>query len=477
LLPSPPYLNKGPDVNTVFLSRLQFGLTISFHYIFPPLSIGLGLMMVIMEALYLKTGRPVYHQMMRFWTGIFALTFGLGVATGIVMEFEFGTNWANYSRFVGDVFGGPLAMEGIFAFFLESGFLAILLFGHDKVGKKLHFFSTVMVFLGSAFSAVWITVANSWMQTPRGFKLIYKHGQPIAAHITNFTHVVFNPSSIDRLSHTLIGAFLSGAFLVLSVSAFYILRKRHVDCAQRCIKIALVVVMCTSLLQLLTGDFNARMIAKYQPAKLAAFEGHFKADAPAGMSIMGWVNTRKQKVYGLRVPGMLSWLLYGNPHHPVIGLDHFKPSDRPPVNPVFQSYHLMVAMGMAMIGLAVLGCLFWWRGTIWRQRWLLWAFVLSAVAPLIANEAGWFSAEVGRQPWIVYGILKTSHGVSPHLAAGEVLASIIMFSFIYLLLGVLFLFLLTRKIIAGPAPVELPPDGDHPAPKDRVVQPNARLSA
>ena len=464
-------------MNPVFLSRVQFGLTISFHYIFPPLSIGLGLMMVIMEALYLKTGKAVYSQMARFWTGIFALTFGLGVATGIVMEFEFGTNWANYSRFVGDVFGGPLAMEGIFAFFLESGFLAILLFGHDKVGKRLHFFSTLMVFLGSAFSAVWITIANSWMQTPAGYKLIYKNGKPIAAHVTNYAQVLLNPSSIDRLSHTLIGALLSGAFLVLSVSAFYVLRNRHVECARQCIKIALVVAMSTALLQLLTGDFNARMIAKYQPAKLAAFDGHFKADAPAGMSIMGWVDAKTQKVYGLRIPGMLSWLLYWNPNHPVIGLDHFKPSDRPPVNPVFQSYHLMVAMGMAMIGLAMAGCFFWWRGSLFRQRWLLWLFVISAAAPLIANEAGWFSAEVGRQPWIVYGILKTSQGVSPHLPAGEILTSIIMFSFIYLMLGALFVFLLTRKILAGPGSIEPAPDGQHPALNDLVVQPNARMDA
>ena len=464
-------------MNPVFLSRVQFGLTISFHYIFPPLSIGLGLMMVIMEALYLKTGKAVYSQMARFWTGIFALTFGLGVATGIVMEFEFGTNWANYSRFVGSVFGGPLAMEGIFAFFLESGFLAILLFGHDKVGKRLHFFSTLMVFLGSAFSAVWITIANSWMQTPAGYKLIYKNGRPIAAHVTNYAQVLLNPSAMDRLSHTLIGALLSGAFLVLSVSAFYVLRNRHVDCAQRCIKIALVVAMSTALLQLLTGDFNARMIAKYQPAKLAAFEGHFKADAPAGMSIMGWVDAKTQKVYGLRIPGMLSWLLYWNPNHPVIGLDHFKPSDRPPVKPVFQSYHLMVAMGMVMIGLALAGYFFWWRRSLFRQRWLLWLFVISAVAPLIANEAGWFSAEVGRQPWIVYGILKTSQGVSPHLPAGEILTSIIMFSFIYLMLGALFVFLLTRKILAGPAPIEPSPDGQHPAVNDLVVQPNARMDA
>lgn len=460
-------------MNALFLSRLQFGLTICFHYIFPPLSIGLGLMMVIMEGLYLKTKLPIYEQMSRFWTSVFALTFGLGVATGIVMEFEFGTNWANYSRFVGDVFGGPLAAEGIFAFFLESGFLAILLFGHGKVGKKFHFFATVMVFLGSAFSAVWITIANSWMQTPAGYKLIYKHGKPIAAHVTNLLAVLLNPSSIDRLVHTLIGALLSGAFLVLSVGAYYILRRRHLDFAMRSIKIALVVAIAASMLQLVSGDANARMIARYQPAKLAAFEGHFRADAPSGMSIAGWVNARAQKVYGVRIPGMLSWLLYWNTQHPVIGLDKFKPSDRPPVNPVFQSYHLMVGIGMALIGLAAAGGFFWWRGTLFNQRWLLWLFVFSALGPLVANEAGWFSAEVGRQPWIVYGVLKTSQGISPHLPASQVLISILMFSFIYLLLGILFVFLLNRKIQAGPIP--LPATG---APGEHVsVQPNVRMDA
>ncbi len=477
-------------MNTLMLSRIQFGLTISFHYLFPPLSIGLAMLMVVMEGLYLKTGNKVYEQMARFWTKIFALTFGIGVATGIVMEFEFGTNWANYSRFVGDIFGSPLASEGIFAFFLESGFLAILLFGWDRVSPKMHFFSTAMVSLGSIFSAVWINVANSWMQTPAGFKLLVKsggaihavtfpantnfgrfhqlvaHGQVIKAEITSFWQVVFNPSTLDRLLHVLLGAEMAGAFLVISISAWYILKNRHMEIATRSLKIGLAAAVIGSVLQLFSGDLNARMIAHYQPAKLAAFEGVYKAHSPASMSIFGWANSKNQTVEGIKMHDMLSWLLYFNSRHAVLGLDHFKRSDWPPVNPVFQTYHLMVGIGMFLIFISLLGILFWWRGTLFQRRWLLWIFVFSVAGPEMANEFGWFSAEVGRQPWIVYGILRTSQGVSPHLPAGEVLASIIMFGLVYLMLGTLFIFLLNGKIQHGPdehPALEAPPASPLPA--------------
>ena len=483
-------------MNTLMLSRIQFGLTISFHYLFPPLSIGIAMLMVVMEGLYLKTGNKIYEQMARFWTRIFALTFGIGVATGIVMEFEFGTNWANYSRFVGDIFGSPLASEGIFAFFLESGFLAILLFGWDRVKPKMHFFSTLMVSLGSIFSAVWINVANSWMQTPAGFKLLVKndggihtlvfppdanfgrfhpllsHGQVIKAQITSFWQVVLNPSTLDRLLHVILGAEMAGAFLVISISAWYLLKNRHLELAQRSLKIGLVAACIGSVAQLLSGDLNARMIAKYQPAKLAAFEGIYKAHAPAALSIMGWTNSKAQTVEGIKLHDMLSWLLYFNPKHAVVGLDQFKRSDWPPVNPVFQSYHLMVGIGMGLILVSVLGVFFWWRGSLNRQRWLLWIFVFSVAGPELANEFGWFSAEVGRQPWIVYGILKTSQGVSPHLPAGQVLASIIMFGAVYLMLGALFIYLLNRKIQHGPDDTE-----ELKLPKESPLPTHARMDA
>jgi cytochrome d ubiquinol oxidase subunit I len=289
------------------LSRIQFAFTIAFHYIYPPLSIGLGLILVIMEGMYLKTGNKIYEDMTRFWIRIFALIFGLGVATGIIMEFEFGTNWATYSRYVGDIFGSALAAEGIFAFALESGFLGILLFGWNRVSSKVHFFSTIMVFLGSMFSAVWIVVANSWQQTPAGYHIVGE-GMNARAEITDFWAMVFNPSSMDRLWHVWIGAFLAGAFLVLSVNAYYILRNKHLEIARRSFKIALVVATVFSLAQLFTGHRSADVVAHYQPAKLAALEGHFDSSAKADMYLVGWVNKEKQTTYGLKVPGGLSFL-------------------------------------------------------------------------------------------------------------------------------------------------------------------------
>ena len=247
------------------LSRIQFAFTISFHYLYPPLSIGLGLLLVIMEAAWLRTREPKYHQMARYWTRIFALTFAMGVATGIVMEFEFGTNWASYSRYVGDVFGSALAAEGIFAFFLESGFLAVLLFGWNKVTPGWHFFATCMVCLGAHFSAIWIVVANSWQQTPAGYHIVEHAGRP-RAEVTDFWAMVFNPSSMDRLSHVLAGAWQAGAFLAISVSAWYLLRGRHQTFARASMRIALWVALAASSLQLITGHSSAIGVAKYQPA-------------------------------------------------------------------------------------------------------------------------------------------------------------------------------------------------------------------
>jgi cytochrome d ubiquinol oxidase subunit I len=431
------------------LARIQFAFTIAFHYIYPPLSIGLGLILVIMEGLYLKTGRELYHQMTHFWVKVFALTFALGVATGIVMEFEFGTNWATYSRYVGDVFGSALAAEGIFAFFLESGFLAVLVFGWDRVSPRFHFFATVMVALGSTLSAVWIVVANSWMQTPAGFHIVGE-GLNARAEITDFWAMVFNPSSMDRLSHVISGAWLAGAFLVTSVSAYYLLKGRHIEFAQASFKIALSVAVVVSLLQLLTGHKSAEGVAKHQPAKLAAMEGHFDSTKPLDLALFGWVKEVEGKTYGLKIPGLGSWLTHGDANRPVKGLDAFKPEDRPPVQRVFQLYHLMVAIGMGLIALSLLGCFLWWRGTLWTNRPVLRLFVFAVLGPQVANQAGWFTAEMGRQPWVVYNLLRTSDALSKSVTAGQILGSLLMFGLVYLLLFALFLFLLDQKIQQGP---------------------------
>jgi cytochrome d ubiquinol oxidase subunit I len=439
------------NLDATTLSRLQFALTVSFHYLFVPLSIGLGLIMVILEGLYLKTGLKVYETMTRFWTRLFGVTFALGVASGIVMEFQFGTNWATYSRFVGDVFGSALAAEGVFAFFLESAFLALLLFGWDRVSPRVHFFSTVMVCLGSIFSAVWIIVANSWQQTPAGFHIVEFMGEK-RAEITDFWAVVFNPSSVNRLSHSLIGAFILGAFFVMGISAYYILKGRFVDGAKRSFTVALIVATVMSLLQLATGHSSAVQVAFTQPAKLAAFEGLFKTpEGGAPLYLFGHPDPVTETVkYGVKVPGMLSFLVHFDFTKPVDGLDKFKPEDRPPVALTFHAYHIMIALGMFFIGITLFASFLLWRGVLFDQRWLLKIFVVSIVLPYAANQFGWMAAEVGRQPWVVYGLLKTTDAISKSVKASEVALSIAMFGVIYALLLLLYLYIMAKKIQHGP---------------------------
>lgn len=444
------------------LARLQFAFTVAFHYIFPPLSIGLGVLLVIMEGMYLKTKNTMYEQMTKFWVKVFALTFAMGVATGIVMEFEFGTNWATYSRYVGDVFGSALAAEGIFAFFLESGFLAVLVFGWNKVGPKMHFFSTCMVSLGSMMSAVWIVVANSWMQTPAGFHIVGE-GMNARAEITDFWAMVFNPSSVVRLSHVMSGAWLAGATLVLSVSAYYLLKQRHLDIAKSAMKISIVLLAFASLFQLFTGHQSAVVVSKYQPAKMAAFEAHYDSSAVAPFYLFGWVNEEQEEVqFGIAVPKMLSFLIHGDFNTPVTGLRAFKKEDRPPVNIVFQFYHLMVAIGMALIVLSVVLVFLWWRGKLFDYPLVLKISVASVLLPQIANQVGWFAAEVGRQPWIVYGLLRTSEAFSKNVNEGQLWFSLILFFIIYSLLFALFIFLLDQKIKHGPDDTtEIPSEYEH----------------
>jgi cytochrome bd ubiquinol oxidase subunit I len=439
-------------VDIVTLSRIFFGLTIMFHYIFPPLTIGLGLFMVVVECLYIKTKDPLYKDMALFWTKIFAANFAVGVATGIVMEFEFGTNWATYSRYVGDVFGSALAAEGIFAFFLESGFLAVLVFGWDKVSPRMHFFSTCMVSLGSIFSSIWITIANSWMQTPAGYHLVKQTNGFVRAEITDFWQLVFNPSSVNRLVHVWIAAAILGAFFVLSIASFYLLKKRHEEFAKRTILLGLIYAAVASCSELGSGHFQADGVAVNQPAKLAAFECHYKTGTGGTeMYIVGWPNKKTEKVdCGIALPGMLSILVHNDPNKPVTGLDQIPVDERPPVVIPFISYHIMVACGMMFIGSSLLGLFLYWRGSLFRQKWLLWCFVFMVLGAFAANETGWVSAEVGRQPWIVYGLLKTKNAVSTNLREGEVWASILMFSTTYAFLFAVWVYVINNKIQHGP---------------------------
>jgi cytochrome bd ubiquinol oxidase subunit I len=474
--------------DVVTLARFQFAATIMFHYLFPPLTIGTGVIMVYLEGKYLWTREPIYETAAKFWTQLYAVTFAMGVATGIVMEFEFGTNWAVYSRFVGDVFGSALAAEGIFAFFLESGFLAVLVFGWDRVSAGFHFFATLMVSLGSMFSAVWIIVANSWQQTPAGHQIVQmmRDGKPwfdaaghpiMRAQVINFWGVVFNPSSPNRLIHTLIGAFVLGAFFVLSISAFYLLKKRHEEFARKSFSGALLFATVFSLAQLWSGDSNAKMVARNQPAKLAAMEGHFNT-GPCGLSIIGWPDEKTATTkFDIAIPRLLSFLVHGNFHAAVIGLDKVPRQYWPPVLMAYMSYHAMVGIGTLFIGLTLLASYFRWRGTLFGKRWLLWIFVFAVVLAVAANEAGWMCAETGRQPWVVYprverdaqgdfavgsdGMLKyhyeegllTSHAVSEAVDSGQVMSSIVMLVVMYGLLLIIWVSVLHHKIQQGPTAV------------------------
>ncbi len=432
------------------LSRIQFAFTVAFHYIYPPLSIGLGLIMVVFETIYIRTKKKEYEVLAKFWTKIFAITFGIGVVTGIVMEFEFGTNWATYSRYVGDIFGSALAAEGIFAFALESSALGILLFGWNRVKPWVHLVATWAVFLGSMFSAVWIVIANSWQQTPAGYHIVGE-GMQARAEIVDFWAMVFNPSSVDRLTHVWIGAFLAGTFLILSVHAYYILKNKHVVLSKKAFKITLVVAAISSFAQLFTGHSSAEGVAENQPAKLAALEGHYEANAPADLYLFGWVDQKNEKVSGLKIPGGLSFMLYQDFDAPVTGLNEFAKEDQPSqVNAVFQFYHIMVAIGMFLIGLSVFALWQWKRGKLFNQKWLLWVFVFTAILPQIANQVGWFAAEMGRQPWVVYGLLRTSDALSKSVQANQVLFSLILFFIVYTILFLLFVYLMNKAIQKGP---------------------------
>jgi cytochrome d ubiquinol oxidase subunit I len=488
-------------MDVTLLSRLQFALTTMFHYIFPPLTIGMSVVIVFLLAQHLRKKDPIYATAAKFWVRIFALNFAVGVATGIVLEFEFGTNWAVYSRFVGDVFGSALAAEGVFAFFLESGFLALLVFGWNRVGPKMHFFAGLMVCVGSVFSSVWIVVANSWQQTPAGHHItqMMRDGQPwfvngepvMRAEILDFWALVFNPSTLHRLSHVLIGAFIMGAFFVMSISAWYLLKGRHERFARHSFRGALLLGTISSIAALFSGHLQAENVYETQPAKLAAFEGHFKT-GPAALSLIGIPDAEAESVGAeIAVPGGLSLLIHGDAEAHVTGLDKFRKKDRPPVFIPYLSYHVMVGLGMLFIGVTLLASFLLWRGKLFQTRWLLWVFVFVVVGAMIANQGGWVAAEVGRQPWIVHppmvrddngdlllddegfaqfetlevtladgstrtmrAGLRTDDAISEIVPAEQVLGSIIMFALIYLLLGGLWLYVLNSKIQKGPDPVE-----------------------
>ncbi len=433
-------------MGVLLLSRIQYAINICCHFFYPPLSIGLSFMIVLIGAIYLFTKKDIYKKIVDFLIKIFALTFALGVATGLVMAFAFGTNWSRYTNFAGDVIGSVLASEALFAFLLESGFLGLLLFGRGRFSDTIHFIASLCVSIGAHFSGILILIVNSWMQTPQdGFKIV-SHNGVLRTEVTDVWKIIFNPSTVDRCVHTILSCWLAGIFLVISIAAYYILKKRFLELSYKMMNISMVTAGVVLIAMLGSGDSNAKMVAKHQPAKFAAMEGVFKTRRNCPVTAFGWVDEKKEKTYGLKIPSGSSLLLYHDKNAIVKGLDKIKKEHRPPVHIVFQTYHFMVMSWGAMFLLVILWAFF--RKNM--KKWLLVMLICSFIIPSLAIQAGWLTAEIGRQPWIVYNIFKTKDGVCPFLVTSQVKGSIAMFSFIYPTLFVLFFYLLKRKILQGP---------------------------
>jgi len=433
-------------MDPILLSRIQFALTVGFHFIFPPLTIGLAWLIVWFMTKYKNSGDDFYRNASRFWIKLFATSFAFGVASGITMEFQFGTNWAEYSRFVGDIFGAPLAAEAIFSFFLESTFIGVLLFGWNKLSRKTLWFASLMVAVGATLSAFWIIVANSWMQTPAGFHIVSGR-----AELTDFFAAVFNPSTIPRFLHTVCGALVTGSFFMLGVSAWYLLKQRHLEFAKVSLRVALIVAVIASFGQLATGHVHGMQVAATQPEKLAAIEGLFDTQTEAPALIFGIPHTPSGRVHtDISIHGLLSLLAFGNVNAEVRGLNDFPRDEWPPLWLTFFPFHLMVAMGLYLIALTILGLYLLLRKKLFGSEFFLRLAFWSIPLPFIANELGWTTAEVGRQPWIVYRVMKTSDAISVTVPATQILTSLILFVLIYLVLTFVWLFLLRREIMEGP---------------------------
>jgi cytochrome bd ubiquinol oxidase subunit I len=432
------------------LARLQFAFTIGYHFIFVPISIGLAVQLVLTERRYYRSGLAIDKATSEMWKKVFAATFAIGVATGVSMEFAFGANWANYSRFVGDIFGAPLAAEGLIAFFLESTFLGIVLLGRKRVSKRVYYGSVWVVAVAAHLSALWIIIANSWMQTPAGYTMDAAPGS--VPRLDDFFAAAFNPSMIVRFVHTIAATWVTGGFLVAGLCAWYLLHDKHKWMVRRTLRPALIVALLATIAMPLTGDRHAKEVYKYQPTKLAAFEGLYTSKEDAPLYLFGWVDTANGKVRGVSVPGMLSFLAAGSPSDEIAGMNATAPhaADRPPVQIVFQSYHLMVGVGMLMLLIALLAFVQHLRDKLETSRWLLWVLVVSVVLPFLAIMGGWTAAEVGRQPWIVQGLMRTRDAISPTVSRNELITSLSIFALIYALLFVAWARIVLGVIKKGP---------------------------
>jgi cytochrome d ubiquinol oxidase subunit I len=438
-------------MDSVFLSRLQFAITIGIHFIFVTLSLGMVWLLFAVETLAWRTKAPAWEKAGRFFGKIFVTTFAFGVVTGLVMEFQFGTNWAGFSDFTGDVFGTPLAAEGMFSFFLESVFIGIYIFGRNRVSRGTHWFSILMVALGATFSAFWILVANSWMNTPDGY--VIENGRII---LNDFARVIFTKSLWPRVLHTMDAVFIAGALFMAGVSSYFYLKNKETALARKTLKLAIVSGFIASILELYPfGDMSARQVAATQPTKFAVIESIEKTQKGTPLVLFGIpVEEPPHLIMDVRVAYALSWLTFGDSSAEVKGMDKYAPDELPPFALTFATFHLMVGLGMYFIVVTALGTLLLYKERIFRAKRFLKLLIVSIPLPVIACQLGWITTEVGRQPWIVYGVLKTSDAASVNVSAGEVLASTILFSLLYLIIMAFYIFLIVTDIRRGPQPLK-----------------------
>lgn len=434
--------------DVVMLDRVQFAATALYHFLFVPLSIGFGLVLAILQTKAYKTRDPHDEALARFWLRLFTGTFAVGVATGITMEFSFGTNWADYSRFVGDVFGAPLAAEALFAFFLESVFLGILLFGRNKVSRKLYLASGWLVWIGSMLSALWILIANSWMQTPAGYEIVEVDGK-VRAIMTDFFTAAINNSTIPRYLHTIMALLIMGSLVAVAIGAYYKLKNRDHVAGQRLLKVGLICGIVTTVLMLPAAHMQAVEVADFQPSKLAAMEGQFE-EGPVELSLFGWVDEESQTTWALGIPGGTSFLATGTFDASYPGLNDFPEADRPgAVNLIFQSYHLMVALFGVIVIVLILAALVL-AGKLKNHKWPLYILMFGWIAPIVAIEFGWIVAEVGRQPWIVWGELRTADAISEAVPASQVIITLVLFAIVYAIIYIAWARSFLKTVKRGP---------------------------
>ena len=435
--------------SALLIHRLHFAFTVTFHYLFPQLTMGLAPLIVILKTLALRTNDERYSQAARFWARIFGINFVIGVVTGIPMEFQFGTNWSHFSRFAGGVIGQTLAMEGMFAFFLESAFLGLFLYGEKRLSPKAHWWSAVAVFLGSWLSGFFIIATDAWMQNPVG----YVTAPDGSMQLSSFWALVLNPWAWWQYAHNMCGAVITGTFVMASVGAFYLLWGKYEEHGRIFVRVGVTVGIISSIIQLFpTGDGQGRLLAHKQPTTLAAMEALFESSNAAPLVLIGQPDVPQRKIDNpLVLPGMLSFLTYRRWEAEVRGLNAFPPDTWPDNIPLlYYSYHIMVGLGTIFIAIMVIAAFLLWRGSLFRARWMLWVLLLSLPFPYIANTAGWMTAEIGRQPWLVYGLMRTADGYSKLVSAGNGLFTLLGFMGMYMVLGILFLFLIRREIENGP---------------------------